>query len=115
MSDYRVILPPCPPWCTLPAGHPYTDVDTVTGQMGRGHDAEGHSTEGGYNSVQVGASAWETVNADGSVVVVASVGVEAPSVTVTAAEARQVAAWLLDAADTIDPPDVSTGHRSVAS
>jgi hypothetical protein len=98
MTESTIQAPPCPDWCRFgPHGWDGTEDD---GRLSRGHDADGKDwpdvpADGGYLSVSVTAGALEI---QGEPVGPVNVHIEAPGVFLSAAEARQVAAHLTEAA-----------------
>ncbi|MGI8697481.1 MAG: DUF6907 domain-containing protein [Mycobacteriales bacterium] len=100
---------PCPPWCTSRPDCSW-DSSTATGEPVRYHDfgevngtiTPAASAGNAYFSVSIGASAAEALHPDGPTIEAPVLDMEAPGVRLTAAEARQVASMLLNAADKLD-------------
>jgi hypothetical protein len=85
---------PCPPWCTLPAGHGYDTADhTCVTRL--------HSRAFGDHVALVAAENL-TVDEGGGHIEQAAPVIDLANMELTAAEARRLAAALLDAADVYD-------------
>lgn len=88
----------CPAWCTLPAGHPW-DSTWPDGTVSRGHEGRTDSvTDPDGDRAYVSLSALER---RGHGVGRVGVSVHADA-TLTAPQARELAALLLAAADRLD-------------
>jgi len=90
------VMPPCPDWCTLPAGHPYDSYD-VGGDLPLTHLRE----HAGFTAEHVQVDATER-NQDGRVTVDAPTAFVNVEDDLDAAAVRAFAADLLRAADELD-------------
>jgi hypothetical protein len=84
-------FPACPPWCSLPAGHPY-DLDIAGVEISRAHMAFDDDSD-------VNVVAVETVSVAGAVTVSDPEIMLCARGNVDADQARRVAAQLSAAAD----------------
>lgn len=95
VETYPDVIPPCPSWCALPAGHGYDSYDTD----GRTHYRFHTAPEGGPGPL---VESMESYN-DGAVTLTdPKVDVMQKTEALTAEEARSNAAQLLAAADLLD-------------
>jgi hypothetical protein len=92
-------MPPCPPWCTLEPGHTYDsilDLDVEAGMVTLLRSHENHTDAGGCLSQDESLRDGQVTFADP--VILTGRDLE----SITAAEARQRAAELLNLADRLE-------------
>lgn len=88
-------VPACPPWCRLPAGHPWDSMD-AEGRISRGHESAWFGVPGAEPGV--GAAVTVRQHGDGSTEQ-PRVAVEAGTAPLTGEQARGLAGALVRAAD----------------
>jgi hypothetical protein len=95
-------MPPCPSWCTFPPGHGYDSLDDFDVQAGMVTLLRAHTSEHGDLDAGGCVSQDESLR-DGQVTLAEPVILTGPNLdSITAAEARQRAAELLNLADRLD-------------
>jgi hypothetical protein len=95
-------MPPCPPWCTFEPGHTYDSIDDLDVEAGMVTLVRAHSTEH-IDRGSGGSLSQDESLRDGQVTLAEPVILTGPNLdSVTAAEARQRAAELLNLADRLD-------------
>ncbi len=108
MTAVDQAIPPCPAWCTFGKAHTW-DSMWDDGRVSRGHDGGAWPpvpAAGGYHSVEVSIGANEfRLEGMGPL----EICVEAHGATLTADEARKLAAYLTAAADRYDEIERESG------